>query len=383
MPRALLLVHSHSARSRRDRRPWRAVVVSLLSSFAFCAAAQEPASTPGVPPTAVPQTQAPQTPSAPIAALLLPLDAPEFAPAANALAQGFVAAQRVARNSLLVATLHTDASPQRILAEYDRAVAGGAAVVVGPLTRSGVTALATGDRIRVPTVALNQPDEAVKMPPSMLLFGLNVEAEARMLARIEVSPERVALIVAQPNAIARRIAAAFRDEWSNLGGWVSDSIEVGTLDELDALRKRVNEYGGEMDMIFLAAEHRAARRIRPYLGAQVPVYSTSMAVDPRATPDQNFDLSGLHFTDMPWFLQPDHPAVKLYPRPKGMSAELERFYALGIDAYRVAEAIALGKPVTNLDGVTGALTLHDGVIERMPIEAMYQDGIPVLERGNR
>ena len=40
--------------------------------------------------------------------------------------------------------------------------------------------------------------------------------------------------------------------------------------------------------------------------------------------------------DMPWFVQPDHPAVMVYPAPDArMAVEQERLYALGIDAYRL------------------------------------------------
>ena len=50
------------------------------------------------------------------------------------------------------------------------------------------------------------------------------------------------------------------------------------------------------------------------------------------------DLADVRFVDMPWLLQPDHPAVMVYPRPDCARADdLERFYALGIDAFRVAQ----------------------------------------------
>jgi hypothetical protein len=51
------------------------------------------------------------------------------------------------------------------------------------------------------------------------------------------------------------------------------------------------------------------------------------------------DLDGVRFVDMPWLLQPDHPAVMVYPQPaQPMPTELARLYAFGIDAYRIAQA---------------------------------------------
>ena len=49
---------------------------------------------------------------------------------------------------------------------------------------------------------------------------------------------------------------------------------------------------------------------------------------------------------MPWLLSPDHPAVLSYARPDQAQANIEyqRFYALGIDAYRIARGPAQGPP---------------------------------------
>jgi hypothetical protein len=84
-----------------------------------------------------------------------------------------------------------------------------------------------------------------------------------------------------------------------------------------------------------------------------------MSVDPRAEPLVNVDLQGVRYLEMPWFVQPDHPAVMVYPVPKGaLSVEQERLYALGIDAYRLAQLILKGEsPPPALDGVTGRIIL--------------------------
>jgi outer membrane PBP1 activator LpoA protein len=64
---------------------------------------------------------------------------------------------------------------------------------------------------------------------------------------------------------------------------------------------------------------------------------------------------------MPWFVQPDHPAVMIYPPPSApMSVEQERLYAFGVDVYRLAQQIAHGSARTVLDGVTGKVALEGG-----------------------
>jgi hypothetical protein len=70
-------------------------------------------------------------------------------------------------------------------------------------------------------------------------------------------------------------------------------------------------------MVFLALDQPEARAVRPYVTGALPVYATSMSIDPRADPVVNVDLQGVRYLDMPWFVQPDHPAVMVYPAPKG------------------------------------------------------------------
>jgi len=58
--------------------------------------------------------------------------------------------------------------------------------------------------------------------------------------------------------------------------------------------------------------------------------------------------------------------------------DMERLYALGIDAYRVAKEIAGQKTRFTLDGVTGALTVNFGSgttsFKRVEQPAIYRQG---------
>jgi outer membrane PBP1 activator LpoA protein len=84
-------------------------------------------------------------------------------------------------------------------------------------------------------------------------------------------------------------------------------------------------------------------------------------------------------------VQRDHAAVMVYPRPvqtdgRNTGADMERLYALGIDAFRVAREIALHPHSRfNIDGVTGKLAISFGQgaahFERAEQPAVYQDGV--------
>src|SRR5579864_6721527 len=179
--------------------------LSALLSPAFCAAADVPAS------VAADQK--------PFIGLLLPLNAPDFARAADAVRLGCQAALVLAENRQTLQVLRTDAQPENILSEYDAAVQRGAAVVVGPLTRSGVAALAASGHVSVATLALNVLEGGAPLPPRLYTFGLSVEPEARMVARIAYARGlREAVVVEASAALAKRVARAFADEWLSLGG---------------------------------------------------------------------------------------------------------------------------------------------------------------------
>ena len=85
-------------------------------------------------------------------------------------------------------------------------------------------------------------------------------------------------------------------------------------------------------------------------------------------------MNGIRFIDMPWLHHTDRAALGFAVSDKPLSPDLERLYALGIDAYRVAHELMLGRASFDLDGVTGKLRVVPGSIEREPIQAEYRDG---------
>jgi outer membrane PBP1 activator LpoA protein len=88
------------------------------------------------------------------------------------------------------------------------------------------------------------------------------------------------------------------------------------------------------------------------------VYASSQIYSGDAGPAAGIDLAGVTFLDMPWLLQRDRPAVMVYPRQDFRGeADLERLYALGIDAWRIGQALLARQTDLTLDGVTGKLTL--------------------------
>jgi len=305
-------------------------------------------------------------------ALLLPLASPDFARAADALRLGFLAAARRDGDDQTVGVIATDASSESILAGYDSAVKRGARLVVGPMTRSGVSALAASKRLSVPTLGLNLPEHQATLPPKFYTFGLALETEAQVVAHAAFAEHyQSAILVSAKTPLAQRSRDAFAKEWTLLGGTIKANYEFDSKSDLNALREALAT--APADMIFLAAEADEARAARPFLN-NIAVFATSQVNSARSDPVANVDLNGIRFVEMPWLVQPDHPAVMIYPRAAGIAADAERFYALGIDAFRVAAALLGGPRAFRLDGVTGMLTLSGNQVMREPLQAVFRNG---------
>lgn len=116
------------------------------------------------------------------------------------------------------------------------------------------------------------------------------------------------------------------------------------------------------DVIFLGVNGTAVRIIRPYLDNLISIFSTSQIYSGSQEPLTNYALDKIRLVGMPWLLQPGHAAVMSYPVDTfdQQLAEYERFYSLGIDAYRLAQQI-LANEISNkfsLDGVTSEITME-------------------------
>jgi outer membrane PBP1 activator LpoA protein len=298
---------------------------------------------------------------APHVALILPTASPLLGRVADSVRQGFFAAAEVAgRNAVPVRVYSTADDGAGAIAACQKAQRDGAVLVVAGLTRDGATALTRSDCPRQPTLVLNQPQDP-DLPARMYSISLATDQEARQAALMAVNDGWTqAIVIASPSPLARRVQEAFEKEWGRAAGEVRGRVAFsGAPDDAPAIKEKIATMKG--DMVFLALDAAAARAVRPYISGTLPIYTTSLSVDPRAEPTVNVDLEGVRYVDMPWFVQPDHPAVMVYPQPSTpMAVEQERLYALGIDAYRLALLLLKPDPKgIRLDGVTGRIALGE------------------------
>lgn len=355
-------------------------------------------------------------------ALLLPLTG-ELAEAATAIRDGVIAAWYNDAGNAGRPPVHVyDANPANIGAVYQRAVREGAELIIGPLEKTAISALANAKTLSVPTLALNhleaepvpgqRAEPPASNPPTLFQFGLLPEDEAGQIAERAWFDGHVrALALTPASPWGDRVFAAFKQRWESLGGqlldrrsYASNSRDFATpvksllsTTDTPVTEARPNWVQDAAaapvrqgaDFIFLAAFPLQARQINPQIGyhdtGRLPVYSTSHVYSGSVQREADHDLDGIVFCDMPWVLDSGRPLSALQSTvqrnwPQNAAA-YPRLYALGIDAYHVIPYLnrLRAQRFTRFEGETGSLRIEpDGRVHRQLVWARFSDGAPVF-----
>lgn len=312
-------------------------------------------------------------------ALLLPLDAPALKQAAQALQMGFFAAAgRESPISTGIRVYPTTGQAQDILESYQEAIQDGVEMVVGPLTRNGVNALAASQIVTVPTLTLNASAiEDIDPPSHLYLFGMNTADEARHIAQLaaaNASPH--AVIVTDRSELSKRLKAAFADEWIRADNITSaEEFELGSQDKLAQLYRHTSE---QDNIVFLALNGFSSRAVRLFIHPAIPVYATSLVFTGSSDPTYFQELDAVQFTEMPWLLQLEPADIQHYRQPDmPTDTNLQRFYALGIDAFQLALRMLHTHTPENIAfaGATGHIHYESpNQFNRRQIPAVFRQG---------
>lgn len=311
-------------------------------------------------------------------ALLLPLESPAFGVAAQAVQAGFMAAHALEAAPPEV-QVYATGSPAQAVEAYKMAVYEGAQWVVGPLPRDEVSVL-TDMALQVPTLVLNQPEKDFEAQDNLLMLPLSAEAEARQVARqVRELGLQTAQVVMADTPLAKRVAQAFSEEWKRLDGTLNTPATIPEAGKLGTL-KAVSQ---SADMIFLAANAAQARVVRPFMDAATPTYGISQLYDGSPKALGVLDMLAVRFVDMPWMLEADNPdyASLRVAATEFKGADLQRLFALGVDAYRLLPRLQdklAGKVL--LEGLTGRISSgQNGLLQReLPLAQFRREGV-VLE----
>lgn len=314
-------------------------------------------------------------------AILLPFGVEAFYPASDAIERGFVAAQALHHDNNEVRLYATNGNKDEIGAIYAKAVQEGAAYVLGPLTRDEATAIA-GGQTPVPILALNQP-ESRPTADKFFSFGLSIEPEVAQIVRLARNAGmQSATVVSSGSPVAKRTAQAFHDAWLADGGEIR--LQTGPDSDQSLADMHASIKAQPADMIFLGANPEEARAMRPFLDPSTPTFGISHLYSGLAFDPSDHVMNAVRFIDLPWILETENPAFAEYRAaaaelPPG---EMQRWFALGADAYMVLQQLSLApRHGTTINGLTGKLRITPkGEIERTLASGRFSNTGVVLEK---
>jgi len=290
-----------------------------------------------------------------VIALILPLESPTYGRAADAVKAGFLAAAARAGSSSRVRVIgHGDGG---VLPAIAAAEASGIGLVVGPLTRDDLKTVLAMASARSRLLALNQSDDGMALPRDTYTMALSVDSDASLLARTaQADGVRSVALVAADTPLQQRFVVAFENEWRRGGGSPPRAYRFDpNPDMLGLLRHEIASR--PTDAVVLAVDGEYAALTKSFLPPG-PVYAISQIADELPTPISH-DLDGVRYVEIPWLADPDDPALASLPHANFGNPVVERLYALGLDAFVLAQMLAEPIPPERieLDGATGHLSL--------------------------
>lgn len=346
-------------------------------------------------------------------ALALPLSGP-LASAGAMVRDGFMAAFYAAEDSekSSVRITVTDTHDRAFSDVFNELVESRPDLIVGPLEKDALAALASSDSLPVPVLALNYlPQSDSRVPAQLSQFGLSAEDEARQIAnRLSAEGLDQVLALIPEGDWGNRVESALATQLQDNGGrllnvdryFSSDNLRSVTADILgiNVSRQRAIEVERtiglnvefeprrrqDVDAIVMVAQPNIARQFKPlfafYYAGDLPVYSPSLIYEGKPDPSRDRDLNQVRFTDLPWVLNTDTPfrstARKVFP---GTDGQLGRLFAMGADAWALSSRLPLLRQVegSSLEGHTGTLTMTpDGRVQRRQLWAYFDEGTPRL-----
>ncbi|MCW8919823.1 MAG: penicillin-binding protein activator [Gammaproteobacteria bacterium] len=350
-------------------------------------------------------------------ALLLPLSG-RYAKAGAAIQDGILAAyfNDPQRHTITLRSYDIgEQSSAEVSRLYQRAVDDGAQFIIGPLDKAAVATLAVRESLPVPTLALNHAQPAAN--DQLYQFSLAPEDEAREVAeRAWLEGYTQAAVLVPDNPLGERLNLAFSEHWQALGGlvisagrYLEEKNDFATpiksllnINDSERRHLRVRQLVGgkvefiprrrqDLDFVFIAANPRQARLLRPQMkfhyAGELPLLATSHLYEGKTNRDQDRDMDGILFCDMPWTL--NAPSAQQALKQQNATAfkphggQLQRLLAMGIDAYQLVPLLPLleSHPYERYRGETGSLRVTEGRrIGRRLQWARFEGGLPQLEQ---
>ncbi|WP_264273299.1 penicillin-binding protein activator [Duffyella gerundensis] len=318
-----------------------------------------------------------------------------------------------------------DTSAQPLAQLMTQAQQDGATLIVGPLLKNEVETLANSPS-PLNILALNEPSQ-IQNHPNLCYFALSPEDEARDAAHhMWDQGKRSPLLLLPRSNLGDRVSKAFAQEWQKLGGATVLQQQFGSKGEL---KQGINSGagisltgtpisapqpeqpqgisiaglnipapqsetpaaasgGGSVDAVYIVATQDELQLIKPMIAMRlssrnnIALYASSRSFQAGTGPDSRLEMEGLQFSDIPLLAGRNPALMQQAARTFNNDYSLVRLYAMGIDAWALANHFNEMRqtPGFQLEGKTGTLSASpDCVINRKLAWSQYRQGqiVPV------
>lgn len=313
-----------------------------------------------------------------------------------------------------------DTSSQPIQQVMQQAQQDGATLVVGPLLKNNVEAVANS-QTPLNVLALNAPEQ-IQNHPNICYFALSPEDEARDAAHhMWDQGKRQPLLLVPRSSFGDRVVNAFAQEWQKLGGPAPLQQRFGSTAEL---KQGINSGagialsgtpvniqpaepqgvtiagltipspqqqstppeasgGGNVDSVYIVSTQDELQLIKPMIAMRTgsrsaaSLYASSRSYQAGAGPDFRLEMEGLQFSDIPLLSGRNPALMQKAAQSFNNDYSLVRLYAMGIDAWTLANSFNQVRqtPGFAIDGNTGRLSANqDCVINRTLSWSQYRQG---------
>ncbi|SFU39606.1 penicillin-binding protein activator [Xenorhabdus koppenhoeferi] len=322
-------------------------------------------------------------------------------------------------NTDLSAVKVYDTNSQPLTTLLAQAEQDGITLVVGPLLKPNVEKLAQIET-SLSILALNELD-VPQAQPNICYFSLSPEDEAKNAAmHIWQQQKRNPLLLIPRTEFGTRIAKAFANEWQKLGGQTVLQQTFGTPDEMRQSMNRgvgirmsgtpvtastpapdtanqaninvpvvsTSSANGSVDAVYIVATADELTTIKPMIDMAISsrkkpaLYTTSRSNKSGLGPDFRLEMDGIQFSDIPLLTGMNVPLMQQAAKKFSNDYSLMRLYAMGIDAWSLANQFTQMQQETGfrLNGASGELLVSDNCIIMRQLPWMqFSNGRIMLE----
>ena len=240
----------------------------------------------------------------------------------------------------------------------DQAKQAGISTIIGPLLKQNVDQiLANPSMVQgLNVLALNSTPNA-RAIGQVCYYGLSPEDEAESAAnKMWKDGIKTPFVAVPKNDLGQRTAIAFNVRWQQLAGTDANINYFAQATDITPALQSSNVQG--LYVVAKSEELADLKNVIDNSGKQIKVYASSRSNNSNNGPEFRAQMNGVQFSDIPFFKDTDSAQYQKIQSTTNGDYSLMRLYAMGADAWLLANHFNELRQVPGYDvtGLTGKLS---------------------------